>query len=189
LRQHLYAIGAGELIMPDSCATCFFYGPNTSATYPSDCRFTKPDVNPSGINPQWPPVASTDWCAEFSLVAKAQNPWTSYTPQIASSVGAITTLGAVSCFYLIFQRICLVEFKFTITTNGTGAGLITLTMPIVAPATPTSAAGSAVRVADHHALAVLYDQTSNAVQLTLYDGTYPGVDGAVISGSMEYRLS
>jgi hypothetical protein len=56
--------------------------------------------------------------------------WTAYTPTVTSSSGTITTVGAVSAFYQQIGKTVLVNFSVTITTVGTAAGQMLLTVPV-----------------------------------------------------------
>lgn len=176
--------------MADSCATCFFFGPNQNAAFPASCRqFAPPILNlNTGAVPGWPPVASTDWCGDFSAVAKGNPPWVSYVPVITSTVGTITTLGAMSARYQNFGNYVHLWFSISITTNGSGAGKIQITIPLpFQVGLVIAAAGAGVRTSDFKALSVELDSVGAIINCTLYDGTYPGADAVTLVGSLLYQ--
>lgn len=65
--------------------------------------------------------------------------WTSYSPTVSSSSGTITTVGTVHAYYKQHGKAVFVRLSITITTLGTGAGRLKVTMPV----TPTSGTGGA----------------------------------------------
>jgi hypothetical protein len=113
--------------------------------------------------------------------------WTSYTPVMTSSVGAITTIGTCTGSFKLIGRTVFFEFNCPITTNGTGAGFISVTLPKTMGSNSGRFAGRESGVTGNMLLG--YGGGGTACRVTLYDSTYPGADGAVISVSGTYQTT
>lgn len=105
--------------------------------------------------------------------------WFTYTPTIGSTSGSITTIGTVTGRYQRKGQYIMVRINVAITTNGTAAGGITVTLP-----TATlfdSALGNAqfygVETSSSKAITGYAPYNSSTMTVLLYDGTHP------ISGS------
>jgi hypothetical protein len=103
--------------------------------------------------------------------------------------GAITTVGAKSCRYLVRGKTVYFHINVTITTNGTGAGYITIGN---LPFTPGGSAGfiymaNGRAVGGAGAIMGTLVQGSTNVSVQTYSGAYPGVDGVTLalSGTCE----
>ncbi len=101
--------------------------------------------------------------------------WITYTPTVASSVGTITTLGTVVAKYQKVNKTVTISLDIPITTNGTGAGVISVTIPFTA----ASAAAFAGRedAVTGAALSASIPAGSATIQITTYTGAYPAADG------------
>lgn len=110
--------------------------------------------------------------------------WTSYTPTVTSGTGTLTSVVGVGA-YKLFGKTCCFWAKATITTNGTGATRIDITLPFTAAFAQamTGANGSSGVVLSVSTLSGLL---TKALVFTSA-GLYPGVDGWVglISGVYE----
>ena len=111
-----------------------------------------------------------------------------YTPAVASTLGAITTLGARTGQYVRNGSRARGSVDCSITTNGgSAAGKITISLPY------TSSAGGAVSVlgleggATDKALVGVIPPSSNQMTISFVDGTYPGANNArfIVSWEME----
>lgn len=112
--------------------------------------------------------------ASFSVAGTdATGAWTAYTPTFSTSSGAITTATASGRYKQIGKTVCF-SAQLVITTNGTGAGHILMSLP-VAPRSGVSNSFPGT-MSGNLALTVISDTGSN-VDLFKYDGTYSG--GAV----------
>ncbi len=115
-----------------------------------------------------------------SGIAKA---WTAYTPTITSGTGTLTTTSATGRS-LVVGKLAFVQMRIVITTNGTGGGFISATLPNATPASYILAGRENAltgKMLECHAASVAN------IAIFFYDGTYPGADGAVllISGCYE----
>lgn len=64
------------------------------------------------------------------------NAWSTYSPTVTSAIGTITTVGAVAARSKTIGKTVFVEADVTITTAGTGAGNLQVTLPTAAAAFP-----------------------------------------------------
>lgn len=114
--------------------------------------------------------------------------WTSSSAAVTSSTGTITTSSGTVRLKKAGKS-AFIQSSAVITTNGTGATLLQVALPIT-PAGTTSRKYilTGQRVTDGKAVtAVCYGSIATAY-VTLYDGTYPAVSGAeiVLSGVIEH---
>lgn len=114
--------------------------------------------------------------------------WSAYTPVVTTATGTITTYTAIGRYFQIGK---LVHFHIhiTITTNGTGADRLDVTLPLPAFITATRYMASGMRLADAFGLVAqlfLSSGTLASVYLSA-TGAYPGADATdlVIDGAYE----
>lgn len=109
------------------------------------------------------------------------NNWVSYTPVMTAQTGTLTTIGACTGSYRRNGNMIFIRVSCAITTNGTGAGYISITLPIL-----SGASGQASFMCGREngtTGKMLLGYTSNSateLRVSLYDATYPGADGAVL---------
>jgi hypothetical protein len=107
-----------------------------------------------------------------------------WTPTVTASSGTITTVGALNCAYEQRGKTVALRGDITITTNGTGAGTVYVTLPVTAATNGGAVAGREIVVGN----GLIGGQCSGS-QITLTDASnnYPGADGArfVFSGVYE----
>lgn len=103
-----------------------------------------------------------------------------WTPTIAASSGALTSVTLGSAQYYETEKKIDFELVFTITTNGTGAGSLTFTYPAGFTAVggngygrESTISGKALSVSVGSALGSIFN----------YDNSYPGANGAQITVS------
>lgn len=119
----------------------------------------------------------------------AAGAWTSWTPTIAATAGTLTTVSA-NAFYKKIGKTVVFSIVVQITTNGTGSGMITFTLP-----SATASHGSPVSLQPVFAglangfiaLTAIGGFGSTTCTVAKYDGTYPGSSGQslYISGAYE----
>jgi hypothetical protein len=113
--------------------------------------------------------------------------WFTYTPTIAATSGSLTQ-GARTGQYMRRGRTVLFQASCVITANGTGAGGITITLPVTAyPAAGymfvTGRASTSGKM-----LTGIIPTGSTTANIYNYDNTYPGSTGETIVISGEYRV-
>jgi hypothetical protein len=105
-----------------------------------------------------------------------------YAPTVTASTGTLTTASATGRWWrtgnLVFWTLSI-----TITTNGTGAGVIRFDLPTT-PAYSGSAYG--YKTTNGVQQAAMFSAGSPTVTVNNNTGTYPGADGAVLRLSGQY---
>lgn len=114
--------------------------------------------------------------------------WQPITPTISALSGTITTVGALACKYRIDGTTCFYDYSVTITTNGTGATALRATLPVAVKSLSHSAGGIDAGTGAGAMLNTTHQTAVQAVDVTKYDGTYPGSDGAVLRFSGCYDI-
>ena len=110
------------------------------------------------------------------------NNWVSYTPVMTSGTGTITTVGACTGSYRRNGNMIFLRVSCAITTNGTGAGYITITLPIVSGASGQASYMNGRENGVTGKMLLGYTASSaTLLRVTLYDGTYPGANNAVMA--------
>ena len=113
-----------------------------------------------------------------------------YTPTMISTAGTITTVGAIQGQYFLKGRIVYFQAQGTITTNGTGAGAIQMSLPIQASSTATSrwvVLGRGDAISGNSLIGVIAAGGLQVV-LTNYNATYPGANGERIAVTGWYQI-
>ena len=103
--------------------------------------------------------------------------YTLYTPTVTAQAGTFTTVaGAIR--YKKRGRFVFINVTVTITTNGTAATSVLVTLP-VAPTTASNQILSGRNYTAGTVIAGLISGTSSA-QILRYDATYPGANATVL---------
>jgi hypothetical protein len=112
--------------------------------------------------------------------------WVSWTPTITAGSGSITTLGTVACSYFKRGKIVQVRGRIEITTNGTAAGVLFVTPPVIGIFPGAGAVSGREKVGGY-----LFGGQVEGTSITLVksDGTYPGASGAVLIFSGVYEAA
>lgn len=113
--------------------------------------------------------------------------WTSYTPTITAAIGTLTTVSATGR-YKTLGKTCWIEIVITLTTNGTGSGALSATLP--SGVTAESAAMLVGREIVSIGKMLHGDIAASATSIspiTFYDASYPGGNntGHILSGVFE----
>lgn len=144
---------------------------------------TDPVANIGRFRAQLSAAAAYNWSIASSVVVNYpiyESDWLAYTPVPSSSVGTVTTFGAVSGNYRVIGRDFLFDHSAAITTNGTGAGALKITLPF------TPAAGFQIGAGRENAVTGLMLQSQlagNYASYVTYANGYPGGSGYVVLGS------
>lgn len=118
------------------------------------------------------------------------NNWTSWTPTVTSVTGTITTVGAVTAKYRLEPKTVYFIVSATITTNGTGGSAINITLPPIQGGISNSNQACYGREdgITGKALTGIILYGTQGINVTFYDATYPGADGAVIQIQGFYEI-
>lgn len=116
--------------------------------------------------------------------------WTSFTPTVISTAGTLTTVAALGKYKRVGKTV-FVRLKINITTNGSGSGQVSATLP----ATAANDAGwyqviSGVETgATGRQLVGYIGANMSTVIITFYDATYPGANGRELSMEGVYEAT
>lgn len=125
------------------------------------------------------------------LAGKFDTPgaWTSYTPTVTAASGTFTSVSATAQWTRV-GRMIHVNAAIVITTNGTAAGSVRFTLPVLSGTTPTTGswqgAGREGGVTGSN-LSVSVSSSSDIAVVRLYNNNYPGQNGAVLQVSITYQ--
>jgi hypothetical protein len=112
---------------------------------------------------------------------------TSYSPTIASGSGTLTSASAVGC-YTILGKMVHVWIQGTITTNGSGATDVQMSLPFTARSTFNQNLVGHEGGVTGKLLRAAITAGSGTVQVRFQDLSYPGADGHVLSLNGEYAI-
>lgn len=134
--------------------------------------------------------AGTVDVARYSLVGAnskfQENEWINYGPSITPATGSLTSTTINSARYKVDGKLINVQFDVTITDNGTGAGNISVGLPITADTNGGGLCGREIAISGK----TISGQASGAaVTLTNYDNSYPGGTNARLVVSGIYRAA
>ena len=118
-----------------------------------------------------------------------ENDWVSYTPTVTTQTGSITTLGAVSARYRRRGRTVEWFASIAVTTNGTGAGDVRVTLPAgMSPITDAVGQGREMQV-NGNMLQALFLAATSFVTVNNYANAYPAADGCRLVLSGQYEIA
>jgi len=131
-----------------------------------------------------PATVTAGWTGTLSVArggtGDSGTAWSTWTPTVTAGTGTITTLGTVTARFKTIGKTVFFYVSVPITTNGTGASFVQITLPVAAANTVNqSGIGRENGVTGKNLGAKIVKNTAN-LQVTFYDGTYPGANGAEI---------
>jgi len=100
-----------------------------------------------------------------------------WTPSVTSNTGTITTVGTCTGQYTRIGRQVTLSMDLRITTNGTGAGYLKVTGVPFNMGTTLYGAGVGSEIGVTGKMLQISPATATQINITNYDGTYPGADG------------
>jgi hypothetical protein len=115
------------------------------------------------------------------------NSWRAYTPTAAAGTGTFTSVTPTGR-YLLRGRVVKLQQKLVITTNGTAASYITMTLPVTAGASQHSCLAGLESQATGIVVRGEVTPSATVSAITGYDATYPGANGRTIVVSGEYEI-
>lgn len=113
--------------------------------------------------------------------------WRTFTPTVVAQTGTITTLTAGTCQYKLIGNTVSVIAKFSIVTNGTGAGSLQLTLPYGTASTDTVGVGREIQSTGNMLQTIVLYGTTYA-GITKYDNSYPGANGTTFDLTFTYLV-
>jgi hypothetical protein len=112
--------------------------------------------------------------------------YTSYTPTLSASSGSFTS-ASVAGNYKRIGKVCVTRFQVTITTNGTAAGVILITMPFTSTGYAT---GTWREVQSIGNSGQTFLSSSTQIGMTNFsDNSYPGANGRTFQGTIIYEVA
>ena len=127
---------------------------------------------------------SRAWLQWFNKLVALPEPFSTYTPVVTAGSGAFTLVSATGRYRRI-GKLVFYQATITITTNGTAAGFISLSLPF-ASANVSGMRYTASGFENNSGFTITGEipPNSSAIAIFKYDGTYPGASGDVfyISG-------
>lgn len=131
------------------------------------------------------------WNGTAWVITGITTGWASYTPTITSSSGTITTVGSVSSYYQQVNKVVYVYFSIAITTKGTAAGQLRMTLPITASSNmlTDTVIGSAREQAISGNFMQAFLSSSTQVAMLNYANGSQFADGATFRGSLTYEAA
>jgi len=128
-------------------------------------------------------AASYNWSIVSPVIVNKpvfETGWLTYTPLVSSDTGTLTTVGTVSASYQIVGQNISIEQSAAITTNGTGATAIRMSIPFQFVLTNAVCAGRELSLTGAMLQGLL--RTGYILWFTYANG-YPGGTGAVVTGA------
>jgi hypothetical protein len=198
-------LDSGSAVLPG--AKLFFYTTGTSAklaTY-SDRALATPNANPvvADANGRFGPIwlQPADYKVVLTTSADTDPPTsplvtsdpvpgtslytTTYAPTVTAIAGSITTKSATSRYSRIGNTVHF-QAVVTVTTNGTGATAVRITLPIAAVA-PAVLAGR--QTTGGSGLMLQGIISGSVLDITTYANLYPAADGVVLTVSGSYEVA
>jgi hypothetical protein len=112
-----------------------------------------------------------------------------WTPTITPQAGSFTTVTTNWARYAVINELLIAQLKFTLTSVGTGAGTITVTLPTgISIDAQTRVAGSWREQAVNGLTGIYQGSGSSAVVLHRYDNGAVTVGGGAYSGSFFWEI-
>jgi hypothetical protein len=130
------------------------------------------------------------WQRWLSLLPTYLNPFVTYAPVITAGSGAFTTVSATGR-YRIIGKLVFIQITVTITTNGTAATQVNVTLPFasvnvagvnhVIPGRATAVSGKMLQG--------IVGVNSAVLAVVNYDNSYPGASGETLVLSGFYEIA
>ena len=115
--------------------------------------------------------------------------WTSYTPTLSATAGSFTSATATGKYTRI-GKLCVVQNRVAITTNGTAAGQVVVTAPFTAKGTFQTMFVGAGRenAATGNGLTARISYGDSSIYINTYSGTYPGGNSYTLDTTLCYEV-
>lgn len=115
--------------------------------------------------------------------------WTSYTPTLSATAGSFTTATATGKYTRI-GKLCVVQNRVAITTNGTASGQVVVSAPFLSKTTFQTMFVGAGRenAATGNGLTARIAYGDSSIYINTYSGTYPGGNGYTLDTTLCYEV-
>jgi hypothetical protein len=138
------------------------------------------------LNPPVPVASSrfNDWISDlYRFLKPVADSW---TPTITAGSGTFTSVAATSAQYRVTNGTCFWRVTVFITTNGTAAGSIKVTLPLEAK---YAHVGNGRNTSSGKQLQTIGAAGDSFVLVVNYDNSYPGASGQNIELNGFYLIS
>lgn len=115
--------------------------------------------------------------------------WSTYTPTATAGSGAFTTLGTLTGRYFTIGKLVFFSASIPITTNGTAAGYVQVSLPSPLTVGGADYYGAGRGNVSGKGLNVRMVTAQQFAEVRNYDGTYPGASGETLEISGTYELA
>lgn len=118
-----------------------------------------------------------------------QTAWTSYTPTLSCDTGTLTTASSAAKYKQV-GKVVFFNYSATITTNGTCATSLRLTLPVTpAVGLNTTGNGKEVSLSNNTVTNSITTGVDNLLRNYTTAGAYTGANGSTIVGSITYAAN
>jgi len=114
--------------------------------------------------------------------------WTSYTPTITAGSGTLTTASATGAWIRI-GKVCIVQTNWVVTTNGTGAGFIQLTLPFTTSGTYIRTGQGREYETTGNMLQIEAPPSDTIIRYRTYANNYPAGSNYKGAGQIIYEVA
>jgi hypothetical protein len=109
----------------------------------------------------------------------------SYTPTVTAGSGTFTSVAGAAYYTKVGRKVTL-SFHVTITTNGTAASGVAVSLPFTSAASMFFVGSGREQAVTGAALAVNISGGSTILGISKYDNSYPGGNGYLLAGTVTY---
>jgi hypothetical protein len=116
--------------------------------------------------------------------------WTTYTPNLAATAGTFTS-ATVTGKYTRIGKLCIVQNRVAIVTNGTAAGQVIVSAPFAAKGTFQTMFVGAGRenAATGNSFTARLAYGDSDIYLSGYNGAYPGGNSYTLDSTLCYEVA
>jgi hypothetical protein len=126
----------------------------------------------------------------YNTTKLPQNSWIEYTPTVTAQTGTITTYSAKGR-YITRGNLLTISVNILITTNGTGAGYLNVSLPITCVG--SSLGGTCLNGKERgitgSGVSAYVDAGTSTALVQNFSGSYPGGDGYLLCFSGAYEIA
>lgn len=164
------------------------YGTDEGYAYPSMNHFAQLDTANGTPVPVFGDGASVYYWLNNTPTEELA--WDSYVPVVTATAGTLTTVANQAGYFRKIGKHVEFKVRFDITTNGTGAGGLVVTLP-QATAGSIGQVGVGKETALNNKMVSALIGGAGATTMTLhnYDGTYPGANATSFTVSGTYEVA
>lgn len=115
--------------------------------------------------------------------------WETWSPTVTPQLGVFFVLTLNLARYGRIGKLVYGEIDFTVTSIGTGSGIVNFTLPVTAASTPTVALGQYRETGVTGLIGVVTYETTTTFSMRRYDNSPPLGAGYRFAGSFQYEAA